>query len=237
MNNTDANRISSYELKDELARLCLPGANRDPNRKLAWMNSVCILFLLVGILGATSARISIKSAPPVQEIMPVILEPAPPPETVTANENENQNNELPPQTPNVVVVVPNAPNINFSVPTIGNLLAPSALAKAPPLNPMKRVAPVTQLSRLSNTGSGGSRPAPSIYPPIAKAQGQQGTVVLLLTADSAGNVALVQIKQSSGFPILDRAAEDFIKRRWTLPSGESTNQSFEASITYKLESD
>ena len=49
----DANQTSpAYELKDELARLCLPAANRDANQKLAWVNSVCILFLIVGIFGA-----------------------------------------------------------------------------------------------------------------------------------------------------------------------------------------
>jgi protein TonB len=236
MNNTDANRIPSRELKDELARLCLPGASRDPNRKLAWMNSICILFLLVGILGATPASIPLETAPSVEEIAPVILELAPPPETVSANETENQNNEPPSQALNVVVVVPNTPNINFSVPTIGNLVAPSALAQAPPLNPIQRVAPVTQLSRISNTGAGGSRPQPS-YPKLALEQGQQGTIGLLLTADSAGNITSVQIKQSSGFPILDRATEDFIKRHWSLPSGGPTNQLFETSITYRLQTD
>ena len=65
-----------YELKDELARLCLPQANRDPNRKLAWVNSICILFLLIGILGAQRGSISIKPPPPVEEIMPVMIEPA-----------------------------------------------------------------------------------------------------------------------------------------------------------------
>lgn len=53
MSNTNANRISpGYELKDELARYCLPSANRDANLKLAWVNSICILFLLIGIAGA-----------------------------------------------------------------------------------------------------------------------------------------------------------------------------------------
>ena len=59
MNNMDANRTSpGYELKDELARLCLPAANRDPNRKLAWVNSICILFLLIGIFGARRGLIA-----------------------------------------------------------------------------------------------------------------------------------------------------------------------------------
>ena len=64
-----------YELKDELARLCLPQANRDPNLKLAWVNSICILFLLIGIFGARRGLIAIKPAPPLEEIIPVVIEP------------------------------------------------------------------------------------------------------------------------------------------------------------------
>ena len=56
MNHMDANRTApGYELKNELARLCLSTARREPERKLAWVNSVCILFLLIGILGARRA--------------------------------------------------------------------------------------------------------------------------------------------------------------------------------------
>lgn len=236
MNNTGANRTSSYALKSELARLCLPGASRDSNRKLAWMNSICILFLTIGIFGAASTRISIKPIPPIEEIAPVALETVPPPQAVTPNENQNPNPQPSPEVPNVVVVVPNAPNINFSVPTIGNLLAPGTLAKAPPLNPLQRVEPVNSLAQISNTGSSGSRPQPP-YPRLALEQGEQGTVVLLLSADSAGNVASIQVKNSSGFPLLDRATEDFIERHWTIPPGESTNQLFETRITYKLQTD
>jgi protein TonB len=174
--------------------------------------------------------------PSIEEIAPVILEPAPPPQAVTVNKNENQNDQPPPEAPNVVVVVPNAPNINFSVPTIGNLIAPSALAKAPPLNPLQRVAPVNQLAQISNTGSTGSRPQPP-YPKLALEQGEQGTVALLMSADAAGNVTSIQIQGSSGFPILDRATADFIKRHWMLPSGGATNQLFETSITYRLQTD
>src|SRR6185437_7950031 len=236
MNDTDANRMESYALKSELERLCLPAASRNSNRKLAWMNSICILFLVIGIFGAASARVSIKPIPPVEEIAPVVLETIPPPQKVTPTENENSNPQPTPEVPNVVVVVPNAPNINFSVPTVGNLLAPSAVAKAPPLNPLQRVEPVNPLAQISNTGSSGSRPQPP-YPKLALEQGEQGTVVLLLSADAAGNVASIQVKSSSGFSMLDRATEDFIKRHWTLPSGISTNQLFETTITYKLQTD
>lgn len=236
MNNTDANRTPSYTLKSELARLCLPETSRDVNRTLAWVNSICILFLLVGIFGAAPAHISLNPVPPIEEMAPVILETLPPPQTVATTETEEQNREPAPEVANVVVVVPDAPNIHFSVPTMGNLLAPNAMAQAPPLNPLQRVEPVHSPASLSTTGASGSRPQPS-YPKLALAQGQQGTVVLLLTADAAGNIASIQIKNSSGFPILDRGTEDFIKGHWTLPAGGSTNQMFQTTINYKLQND
>ncbi len=65
--------MPAYELKDELARLCLPPASRDANLKLAWVNSVCILFLLIGLVGARRGLIAIKPAPPLEEIVPVIV--------------------------------------------------------------------------------------------------------------------------------------------------------------------
>src|SRR5271169_6750246 len=105
MNNTDANRISpGYELKDELARLCLPSANRDANLKLAWVNSVCILFLVIGIFGARRGLITIKPAPPLQEIVPVVVEPTtlPPEETTEKKEADEDKNDV----SQVTVVIP-----------------------------------------------------------------------------------------------------------------------------------
>lgn len=227
--NTDANRTTTYELKDELARLCLPGAQRDPNRKLAWLNSVCILFLLIGIFGAAPARIAVKPVPPVEELAPVALE-VPPPQTVTPTQTEAQTEPQPSQAPNVVVVVPPAPNINFSIPTVGNLVAPAAMAQAPPISPLQPAAPVNQLAQIATTGAGGSRPQPP-YPQIAADTGEQGTVTLLMTAGPDGRVTSVQIKGSSGYPVLDRATADFIRRHWVLPSGGS----FQTSIIFRLQ--
>src|ERR1700744_162484 len=78
MKDTDATRMR-YELKDDLARFCLPESNHDPYRKLAWVNSVCILFLLIGLLGARRTLIAIKAAPPLPEIIPFIIQPQTPP--------------------------------------------------------------------------------------------------------------------------------------------------------------
>jgi len=225
----DANQTSSaYELKDELARLCLPSARRDANQKLAWVNSVCILFLLIGVFGARRGLIAIKPAPPLEEIVPVIVQPLLlPPQTIEKKETPDENKNDAPQ---VNVVIPQSPGVSFSVPTIGSVVVPASLAIAPPLEPMRASA---QIGSLSDTGSGGERPEPP-YPPIAKETGEQGTIVLLLGGDAAGNVVSVDVKESSGFPVLDRATVDFLKRHWRLPAG-TDSRLFQTSITYKLQ--
>ncbi len=232
----DANpAFTQYELTGELARLCLPAAHRDPTRKLAWVNSICILFFVIGLFGLKLARALIKPVPPIEEIAPVILQPAPPPpKTVTVTQNQDQPDQPSADAPQAVVVVPNSPSISFSVPTIGTLLAPSALAQAPPLHPMRRPVPVNRLAQLGNTGASGARPEPP-YPRIALEQAEQGTVTLLMKADPEGNVTSIQIKHSSGFALLDRATVDFVRRRWRLPAGSSSNQLFQTSITYRLQ--
>ena len=227
--NMDANQTTSaYELKDELAHLCLPQANRDANLKLAWVNSICILFLLTGILGARRGWIAIKPAPPLAEIVPVVVEPVTlPPETTPQRTETDEDKD---DAPHVAIVIPQSPNISFSVPTIGSLIVPANLASAPPLEPMRAA---TSINSVSSTGAGGDRPEPP-YPKIALQQGQQGTILLLLGGDAAGNVLSVDLKESSGFPFLDRSTVEFIKRRWHLPPGAG-NQLFQTRITYKLQ--
>ncbi len=225
----DADRISPpYELKDELARLCLPAAHRDPNQKLAWVNSICIVFLIIGLAGVRRGLIDIKPAPPLEQAVPVIVEPVtlPPQATEQREKPEENKNEA----PRVNVVIPSSPAVNFSVPTIGSLVVPANLAVAPPLEPLRTAA---QISSLNDTGAGGDRPQPS-YPLIARQIGEQGTVVILLTGDVAGNIVSMEVKESSGFPVLDRATVDFIKRHWRLPAGMGGGQ-FQSTITYRLQ--
>ena len=232
----EANR-TEYKLESELARLGLRAAERDPNRKLAWVNSICILFLLIGVFGSKPASIRIKPLPPVEEVSATIVEPLPPPpQTQSAPQTQEQNNQEQLDTPQVVVVTPESPTINFSVPTIGNLLVPNAIAQAPPVVPLKQVAPLrSQPTVLNTTGNGGDRPQPP-YPKIALEQGQQGSVTLRMTVDDAGSINTIEVLQSSGFPILDRGAMDFVKRHWTVPPEKGT-RIYEATINYQLQRD
>jgi len=226
----DANRTSpGYELKSELARYCLPAAEGEGNFKLAWVNSVCILSLLIGIVGARRGYIFIKSVPPIREVVPIVVMPQTmPPQTVVPQKKEQL--QVHNEQPRVLVALPTAPNINFSVPTIGTLASSSAFATAPPLNPLQ---PSAQISSIGNTGTGGDRPEPP-YPQLAMPSGEQGTIVLLLGSDATGNVTSVTVKESSGFPFLDQATVEFIKNHWHLPVNTGTRL-FQTSITYKLQ--
>jgi protein TonB len=207
MHLMDVNRtMPGYELESELTRTALYAAERDPNRKLAWVNSICILILLIGVFGSKPAAMRIKALPPLEEVSAVIVEPLPPPpQTQTEQENQEQNNQEQVNTPQVVVVTPEAPSINLSVPTIGNLVVPNAVAQAPPVAPLKQVAPLrAEPSMLNTTGSSGDRPQPP-YPKIALEQGQQGSVTLRMTVDDAGLISTIDIVHSSGFPVLTAA--------------------------------
>ena len=235
MNVLDANRKDlAYQLESELSQAALQAAERDPNQKLAWVNSICILILLIGVFGSKPASVKIKPVPPIEQVNAAIVEPLPPPPKTQTTQTEEQNNQEQKDTPQVVVVTPESPTINFSVPTIGNLLAPADVAQAPPAEPMRAVAPLrSRPSVLNNTGNGGERPLPP-YPKIAKEQGEQGSVTLRLNVDDTGLITQVEVVQSSGFPVLDRGAMDYVKRHWTVPPQKEI-RTYEATINYKLE--
>jgi len=221
-------RAPGYELKSELARVCLPSAYQDPNRKLSWVNSLCLLFLLIGMVGSKPAAINIKNPPPLEEVIPTIIEPPPPPPThIEAQAEQKPTDTEKPATPQVVAVALDTPAINFSVPTAGNLLVPSALAQAPSVN--LSVRPLTSLrTRITDTGKGGDRPEPD-YPKIAIQLGQQGIVMLAITVDQGGAITDIKVKESSGSVILDKSALDWVKRHWILQPGI-----YEAPIRYEL---
>ena len=92
---------------------------------------------------------------------------------------------------------------------------------------------------LSDIASGQefSNPRP-IYPALSKRLGEQGTVLLrvLITAD--GKAGAVEIKKSSGFERLDRAAIEAVKQWKFNPAtldGKPIDDWHLVSIPFKLE--
>jgi len=227
--------VAAYQLKSDLALACFPSPERNVQRRLAWVNSICIFFLLIGITGAPTRLPTLMNPPPLEQPIPVILEPlSTPPPTAATKQSEPQNQDEKQIAPRVVAVTLNTPQVVFSVPTIGNVMVPMSAAPAPPpveLRPAAQSKPGPVMTR--NTGAGGDRPTPDTYPQMALDLGQQGTVVLLFTVDDVGAITSVSIQETSGFPILDRSARDWVKRHWSQPPVNG-NHVFQTSIHYQI---
>jgi protein TonB len=226
----------SYHLKSDLARVCLPRPEGNPERALAWVNSICFLFLLVAISGVRPKLPAPRTPPPLEQPVAIVIQPLqPPPQKTQPVTKEEDTSDDKTATPRVVVVTPNSPAINFSVPTIGNVIVPNAIAQAPPVAPLSfapKSAAHAEPKKIGSTGEGGDRPQPP-YPEMALKFGQQGTVVLLLTVDDSGIVQSVSVKETSGSSLLDRGASEFVKRHWIVPPGKS-GRLFLATISYQI---
>jgi TonB family protein len=225
-----------YHLKSELARVCLPTPGRAVPRRLAWVDSICLLFLLIGVVGNQSRLPPRKPVPALEQPVPVILEPLPPvaPATTEAKPSEQQNDDDKPQPPSIQSVTLDTPAINFAVPTPGSLLVPMSVAPTPLETRLKTVVPVKHdPTTIDNTGAGGERPKPDSYPRIAEQLAQQGTVTLLLTVDETGRVVSADVHESSGSAILDANAQNWVKRHWIIRPING-GHTFLAPIRYHL---
>jgi len=216
--------VAAYQLKSELARFCLPAPERVASRRLAWANSISLLFLIIGVAGEQSKLPKPRVVPPLEQPAPIIIEPLPPvaQPAVEQKETEQQNDEDKQVRPQIQAVTIDTPAINFAVPTPGSLLVPMAVAPTPPEVSMKRYAPVVvqhEPTTVQSTGKGGERPKPD-YPEHALMLQQTGTVTLLVTVNDAGKVISAEIKESSGSPYLDEGAQRWVKHYWTMPPSE-----------------
>lgn len=112
---------------------------------------------------------------------------------------------------------------------------PKPVAKKPkPVEPEKPAMErsVTELSQspgLSNEPVMVTEPAirnwvEPRYPRLAQRRNQQGSVMLDVIVDERGNPITVDVLESSGYPVLDKAAIDAVKR-WSFEP-EQRNQQF-----------
>lgn len=77
-----------------------------------------------------------------------------------------------------------------------------------------------------------------IYPRLSRRRGEEGTVVITLTVLQNGRIKDEQIKQSSGYPLLDQAALTAIRTCRFKPAnrnGKPLTSSIEQTFVFKLE--
>jgi len=212
-NAPSARGAHDYSLSSDLARLSLPAEYADSYRNLAWTNSICFLFLVIGLIGLKAPRVVQKPLIQVTESAPVIFTP---PEDQPKPEPEVQPDEPAPQdapveTPQVVTVAaPADASVAFSVPVQGAVaIAKEARFASPP-------PPVTHApgpTRFDPNAASGSFPPPE-YPMLAHAHQYQGTVTLEILVDAAGKITSVKVQKSSGYTILDEAALKTVRDHW-----------------------
>lgn len=212
-----------YELKSDLAKLCLPQTFKDENKRLAWVLSVCTLFLFIGLIGLKPPKIVVKPLSQPTEIVPVIFNP--PEEQLKPEEqqrpdeqNEPQPDEITDQPVIATVAVPYSPDVAFAVPVKGPVAVTTAVrfATPPPANLTVAPRPTTFNPR---TSDGGYYPDPP-YPRAELMARHEGKVVLYVIVDATGSLQSVTVKDSSGWPGLDRHAAEWVKNRWRFLPGD-----------------
>lgn len=80
--------------------------------------------------------------------------------------------------------------------------------------------------------------AAPIYPRLSRRRGEEGIVVITLTVTAQGHAENIAIKQSSGYPLLDKAALKAIQRSQFTPAqrnGAAITSTLEQTIEFKLE--
>src|SRR6266480_5397290 len=226
-----------YSLHSDIAQFCLPAANRDANRKLAYVNSICLLFLAVGIAGLNPPKLEQKIPEPVQEFMPAeIVQPPEPPKVEPQPEQEQpeQQPDTPVEMPQIATVVAADPSqVKFAVPVEGPVVfAPAKFAQPPPASPPK---PATRTVVKMTGAEGGTHPDPS-YPRAALEQRQQGTVTVVMTVNQDGSIESVEVKKSSGYVTLDRHVTQWVKSKFKfLPMDANEKRYFEKDFIFQLQ--
>jgi len=206
----------------DLAELSLPATFRDEFRKLAWVDSICFVFLVIGLIGIKAPQVVVKPVNQPVDVVPVVF--VPPPEQPKI-EPDQKPDEAPPteevSTPQVVTVVaPNPAAVAFAVPVQGPVVVAQAARLATPPPPPQAQAEPGPTKFDPNAMSAGRYPPPN-YPLAALRNHYEGTVDIELRVDPSGTVTSVKLMRSSGYPVLDEAALQVVKTRWRFPPGEA----------------
>jgi len=236
--NTTRNPKPARDFPSDLARFCFSPEGASTNQRLAWVNALCLSCLVIGLLGLKPRTLVVAQQPgPAEEAVATVIEPAVVPlQTITAesaSHDRSEPGESPSEGP-VIAVTLNSPAVAFPVPTVGNILVPIGLAQPPPPHPLNGAVPLhsVKLQALGTTGIAGSRPAPA-YPPESLRAQEQGTVLLLIEVDAAGQVSRVTITESSGHRRLDQAAVEAVKQFWYFGPGQGSRL-YESPIVFQL---
>jgi len=213
-----------YVLTSDLAKLCLPQTFKDENKRLAWVNSICILFVIIGLIGLKPPKIVQRPLSEATEIVLVVFNP-PEEKPETQPEKQKPENEPPPDTEVTdqpvlaTVVAANPAAVAFAVPVKGPVMVTTSAryATPPPANLTTAPRPTTFNPSVA---TGGYYPDPT-YPRSELQARHEGKIMLYVIVDASGSIGSVTVRDSCGWPGLDRHAADWVRERWRFLPGET----------------
>ena len=225
----DADGRPRYPLRSELYRSCLPQPAEDTGRRLVWMNTVCALFLVGGLLGIAHPpglvlrRLAVE--PVVQQVEVKVLKTNPEEPPPPAKDEEVPKEPTPVEPVNVppVVVAPADIDVPFAVEISGPVIISKDpnFAAPPPAERGRGASSAPQgptgPRRLDRRGAGSVEgrhtPEPS-YPREALANRETGSGEYLITIDATGAITGIKLLASSGSDILDKSFRQHVRRLW-----------------------
>jgi protein TonB len=159
-----------------------------------------------------------------KKVVEVVLGPV---ETRLIEELPDEDDEPPPPPPEIETPPPYVPppEISIEIPmdtgpttAISNVTTERPVAAPPPpvAKPVERQVVKTPPS----TQGRGARITQPEYPPASRRAGEEGTVQLQVLVLENGRAGEVKVARSSGFPKLDEAAINEVKRNWRFVPGK-----------------
>jgi protein TonB len=159
-----------------------------------------------------------------KKVVEVVLGPV---ETRLIEELPDEDDEPPPPPPEIETPPPYVPppEIAIEIPmdsgpttAISNVTSERPVAAPPPpvAKPVERQVVKTPPS----TQGRGARITQPEYPPASRRAGEEGTVQLQVMVLESGRAGEVKVARSSGFPKLDEAAINEVKRNWRFVPGK-----------------
>jgi TonB family protein len=231
-----------YELRSDLASYCLPTANRDETRNLAWAVSICVLFLAASIINLLEPQLLYRSAPPAPDrvvaFLPPLIEPEPPraEEKILEAHLEDPRDEIEELEIVAPVVVARPQDVTFAVPVEGQVVVSTNARFVPPPPPIiprtpppAGVAPLVRALRFGDKAF--RKQPPPDYPPEFERNRIGGVVEILFSVGTNGEPQIVEASRSSGTPALDRHVCEFIRQEWRAFPGEAAK--YRIAITFK----
>ena len=189
--------------------------------------------------------------PQPSEPQPVTPEPEPvvppepaPPTAEPTPEPEPKPDEIAPRTPD------QKPKPIERPEQTAKRVSPPPVTRAGPSTPASPRAAAAALGTRTGTETSGPKkdgattkaiatysPAPT-YPAESKAAAERGTALILASVDATGRITSVSVKKSSGFPRLDRAALEAMRRHKLKPAmrnGQPIATTVEKPFRFNLE--